>query len=484
MEKRKNRWGGVVMGPVVVVMALLALWKNETRFDYHRAASETSPIVSPTDVVAAGRGISFTGAMDPWLTMSGEYVEAFSGYLMVDRSAEIYAWDRESNDDRVTWNLEWMSSLENNSRNSGISQVLSSRRFLPVEYWVGDLRVDPEHVQFVDPEEAIDPASLDVVRRNLTLEGGYLYLRKHEADNLGDERVHYSGVPVPETATYFGLLGDDGGLADKSQQRSGFIAGIINDTGVLHHIVAGDRDTALATMKAHLIRLKWIVRGGGTFAVVMGFYIFFATIFGVLLHIPIIGRLAAMGSFLVALVIGLPLALVVVVLSYLVAHPLLLAVVAGVAMVVCVVARQRGQSSQRTLKRSLDAQFGHALSAREMEDLEFVELAQLARSEDGISADEAKFLRRWARQHKWDGPRFDAMLARAMEERSAGTSTNEHHLLNLIHIALADGRVTAGEFKAIQRAARRLGYTGAAVREMIGRVRSSGGVGAAAMVPA
>ena len=41
-ESKKNKFGGIVVGPIVVMMSIAVLWKNEGRFDYH-SAQEPSP---------------------------------------------------------------------------------------------------------------------------------------------------------------------------------------------------------------------------------------------------------------------------------------------------------------------------------------------------------------------------------------------------------------------------------------------------------
>ena len=118
-EKKDSKWLGLMIGPLISCCAVVALWKNETRFDYHRAAAATDSVQSPRDATN-GQLISLTGPMDQSLTIQGTYVDSFTGYLQVRRVAEIYAWDREEDsDDGVTWTLRWMSSVEGNSRNSG-----------------------------------------------------------------------------------------------------------------------------------------------------------------------------------------------------------------------------------------------------------------------------------------------------------------------------------------------------------------------------
>lgn len=471
-NRKKNRWAGIVFGPVLVFAALSAIWKNETRFDYHRAAAKTKEIVALGEALS-GDLMSFTGDMNRELTMSGEYVDSFTGYLSVKRHAEIYAWDKDESDDSVTWKKKWMSSLESNSRNNSLTQELESRSFLPPDYEVGELKVTSDKIEFVDSNETIAAGSLTLKRSNLEIEGSeHLYLRKNRNDELGDERVSYSGVPVPETATYFGKFESQLGVPDTTHQRTGMINQMIQDSGILHHIVAGDREAALTTMKAHIGRLKWIVRGIGTACVVFGFSILFGTVIGVLFHIPFVGRIAEAGTFLLALAFGLPLAFITMIAAYLIANPIVLAIIVLAVVTVFFKLRQRGRSSQAAMKNQLDKEYGRVLKDSELQELEFIQLAQLASSESGISEDEEKFLRQWARKHRWPDPKFEQLLAKAQAQSESAngdtiSQTGEEHLLTLVRLALADGSMSQYEMKSIRRAAKKSGFDDSKIRDLM-----------------
>ncbi len=161
-KRRRSRLVGIIIGPVITCLALMAIWKNETRFDFSRAAARTQPIRTPEDAAEEQR-ISHTGPMDGGLTIDGQYVQSFTGYLMVRRSAEVYAWDEhEDSDGDVTWSLKWMSSVESNSRNLGMRKQLTSKTLLPREYQVGALSVASEKIEFVESTRTIGPTSLVV----------------------------------------------------------------------------------------------------------------------------------------------------------------------------------------------------------------------------------------------------------------------------------------------------------------------------------
>ncbi|EIC23514.1 TMEM43 family protein [Thiorhodovibrio frisius] len=458
---KKNRWAGLLLGPAIVFIGLGAIWKNETRFDYHQAAQQTQSVQSPRDLVSEQR-FSYTGNMDQGLVMDGDYVETFTGYLMVRRSAEIYAWDKDTDsDDHVTWTRRWMSSVESNSRNQGIRQQLSSRTFTLAQYDLGDLAINGARIEFVDKTVEISPQDLQVTHSALQDQGGYLYLSKGQSDNLGDERVRYTGIPVPATATYFGKAAAGRGVADTSQARTGMINDLIQDSGILHHLVAGERETALATMAAHISRLKWIVRGLASVAVILGFNIFFSTILGVLYSVPVIGNIARSGAFVLSLVLGIPLILITMLGGFFLANPLVPAVLAALLIVGIIALRQRKKQTRKAVYQDLQTQYGPQLETLDMTELEFIELAKLVFADGQFDPKEEKFLRDWSRKQGWNDAHFATMLAKAKDMGSAGPPSriaSEEHLKTLIRLALADGNLSREELKSIEHAGKRLGY--------------------------
>lgn len=471
IRSRNDRVSSILFGPILVIVAIMSLWSNEFRFDFHQAARKTRELTSLSDATE-NLLFSYTGAMDRSLVIPGDYVEAFTGYLVVYRNAEIYAWRRSTDSDGYEeWTMRWMSRVESNSRNRGVRQQLSSKTIIPKKHNVGDLEIETNYIEFVDSTQNISPAGLTLTNRNLSRSGGYLYLRKNRNRNLGDERVSYSGIPIPSTATYFGKYVAGMGVADTSQKRTGFISNLIQDSGILHHIVAGERRTALATMRSYLGRLKWAVRLFGTLAIIIGLRVFFARIFNFLLHIPIIGSLVHSGLWALALIIGLPLALGTILISYVIAHPIIAFVLVCLAISLYFILAQRAELKQTIFKNGLDNRFGARLDKYDLKELEFIELAKLAFSDSVLSSQEEEFLRDWANKHNWSTEKFDKMLKEAQEYQSQNNSgSSDEHLENLIHIALADGTVTPFELDSIRGVARRSGYDEESIQRIIQEV--------------
>lgn len=478
-RKRKSKLGGLVIGPGMIFVSVLVLWKNEGRFDYYKAAKATQTIASP-DAAPSGTLISYTGSMSSLLTIPGGYVDAFRGYLVVQRSAEIYAWDRDEDDDgNVKWSMRWMSSVQSNSRNSSVSQRLSSRRFLPDEYRVGDMKVSVEKIEFVDSWNKIPPSSLTLSDKGrstgLRPDGNYFHLHKNHGSNLGDERVAFTAIPVPETATYFGKLSSGRGVAHQAVRRDSWIDDLIQDTGILHHLVIGQRDIALATINRHLSRLRWIVRGVGTAVSCLGFTILFSVVTSFLFSIPVLGQFAHKGTMVLGGIAGIVLSGMVIVAGLLFHHPSILILLLGAAAAVAYLLRKRGGRAQSAMKRSVEAELGRKLDSNTIEELEFSELVSLGMADSTTDVSQKKYIQRWGKNHGWDQSQTQARIDKVKKQVSEEVNPPpvDVHLSRLIKLALADGSLTSSELRTITRAAIDAGKTPAQIRDLLTSVRRS-----------
>ncbi len=228
-------------------------------------------------------------------------------------------------------------------------------------------------------------------------------------------------------------------------------------------------------MKRYIAKVKWTLRGLGTLGLVGGLLLFFSTIFGFLIAIPIIGPTAETDSFLLALVIGLPIALLTIVSSYLIAHPIVLVLLGGCVIAGIFYLRNRGRNTQHQIRPSLDQQFGRSLNPDGMKDLEFIELAQLALQDNQVIDQEDALLRQWADKHRWSNEKTEQMIQRAQSEATHSTAehSSDQHLSPLIKIALADGKLTRYEIKTIRSVAQRIGHDTATISQLIDQVRRS-----------
>jgi len=475
-SREEKKSGGLLFGPILICIAIAAMWKNEGRFDYHLAAKATDPIA---ELAAAEEGqlISYTEAMDLELLITGGYVESFKGYLIVKRYAEIYCWDRSEDDEgHVTWKKRWMSSVQSNSRNRGLSQRLSSKEFRPPAYQIGKLAIEASAVEFVDDYMDIPSSALrlssDGKSERLSMRGNYFHRGTGHA--IGDERVSFSGVPVPATGTYFGKYEGARGVPHQAVARGGLIDDLIRDSGVLHHIVAGERDTALVTMKEHLTRLKWIIRICGFAGVSSGFFILFGFAVGLLYHIPVLGYLVEKGVFIVSVLLGFIVSSITIGMSYMVHHPMVLVLSLFAFIAAFLLLRNKAFASQQRIKERVDRDVGHSVDAAELAELQFVQLLRLANKDGNIDIEERKYLKKWAQRHRWSKEKVAELVGRAngSEKVSPSSDSSGEQLRSLIRLALADGELHRYEFNAINDAARQFGYSSSELAKTIREVRA------------
>ncbi len=454
-EKKNSKLGGIILGPLFICVSIVGLWKNENRFNYHKAAKATEPVAAASSL-SDGQIFSFTGGMDQSLTFPGEYVRFFTGYLDVERRAEIYAWKKSTDsDNNVKWSKMWMTSLESNSRNNGISQRFQSGFFGPEQYSVDDLTIQADRIEFVDSREYLAPSSLELVPSDLTQglakQDRYLYLSKSGGDRLGDERIAYRGIPVPVTATYFGKSENGVAVAHQAAQKSGIMSEIIQDTGVVHHLVAGQREEALHTMKSHFQKVKNIVRGIGLGVNILGWATLFSVFSGFFYHVPIIGPMVSRMAMLMAVAFGVVFGGGTIVLGFLTHHiwvvlPLIAIPVAGILYL-----RANARKSQTTVHHQVSQSIGHQPSSAELKELEFYELVQLSMDDGQISPAELELLREYASDQGWPDAHASKLFDQAMSA-STGLLTKRDHMKNLVRFALADGIIDQRERKVLNKA--------------------------------
>ncbi|MCO6047282.1 hypothetical protein NG895_25560 [Aeoliella sp. ICT_H6.2] len=480
-NKKNNPFAALLFGPALVVVGVLALWENEGRFNFYQAAKDAQ--VAPAGDAPVGRPFAMTDELDTQIPIVGHYVEKFVGFHRVNRSAMIYSWDEDKDSDgHTTWDLDWHSSVESNSRNSGIRQTLRSDTLYPPKYQLGSLEIAAADIHLVDAKQAIPARRLQLVeagrQQQLRLAGEYFFKGRGSPGNpqLGDERLQYTGIPNAPTASYFGML--EGHVARGKQYdiSKSFLSDFIQNDGVLHHLVNGDRETALATLKGYFSKVKWFTRLGGTAAVVIGVMIFIGFFASLLYRIPVLGQVVGWGVFLISLAVGLTLSLLVMVTSALVHHPIVLALPVALVVAGIVYLLRSKKSAKKNVENALsqyqqthaDDGFdidGPGMSAGLAEQT-FSNLAKLA-LEGGLSKHENKFLVKWAEKNGIDADRMKQLFAQAKEDPTPTQAADRNDFVLLVCLAMADGTLSMREQSALKAMAGRLGLSKGDVREIV-----------------
>lgn len=476
MSIKKTKGNPIIIGGVMLGGAIAALWQNEFRFDYHKAASETE-FVEHISNLEDNAIFSHTGDMDQSLKLKGDYAQEFIGYLTVRRRAEIYAWDRDEDDDDVTWSKEWMSNLEGNRRNRGLRKELESRTFRPEVYQVGELEIEPREIQFVDANETISPGSLELTAKGtskkLTIRGSYLYHSKGQGSGgtkLGDERLSFSAIAVPEVATYFGKWNGRNAVKHQAEIKDGLIPSIINDIGILHHIVAGERVSALVTIENHIKRIKNIVRIGGLIAATIGGRLVFVGLTKFLLFIPILGGAISTASGWIGMALGFLIGVFTIALAFFSSNPMIMIVPILFIGIGVYFLKNNANKKRETVKEHLNKKLGYSPSDQELKELEYVKLWQLLARDGNISQSEQKRLDVWIKRNGFPLHKVDALTQHAREELTQQTNQVES-LKDLIKLTLANGDIDKKELKTLKQAASFIGLDEQELSRLINQVQ-------------
>jgi hypothetical protein len=490
-RKKNSPLLGILMAFGLVVGGTQALWQNEARFDYHRAASEAHVIEAPEEA-SPGETVSLTNALRTTIPIEGRYVERFVGYHVIRRSAEIYSWDESEDEDGDTnWSRGWYPSLQSNARNQGLRKRLGAGTLYPPVYVLGTLEISPQDIHFVDGYDRLSPGGLTLSESGralgLDVEGRFFYVRASTGGTtLGDERLSFRGIPNQPVATYFGAVSNGIGRGRQHEVPAGFIASVIGNDGILHHIVNGGRETALLKVRLDLIRIRWIVRVGGTAAIVLGLSAFFGVFASLLYRIPVLGRMVRTGVGMLSVSIGVPFAVLVILASIAVHSPLTAVMPALLLGGAAVYFRRRARETQAAAESMLTARVdarrrtglagsaspGEAAPTRDQELLEdtFSHLTRLAYAESGIDRREARFLSRWGRRNGIPGGRMRILLAGARGGSDIPDASSRDDLELLVLMALADGFMSSRELRALRRIGQKLGVPSDELRDMVMRV--------------
>ncbi len=472
----KKKGNPIIVGLVMLGGSIAALWQNEHRFDYYKAASDTA-VVEQVSRLKSDDIFSYTGDMDQRLVLDGEFVQEFTGYLKIQRRAEIYAWERDEDDDGVSWSKKWMSSLEGNSRNSGLRKELSSSTFKPNVYQVGKIEVESGEIQFVDDEEFISPRRLQLtdegIKKSLAIRGNYYYHYKGRGPTgtkLGDERLSFSAIPVPSTATYFGKWGGQNAVKHQAEIKDGFISAIISDKGILHHLVAGERTTALETIKNHIKKLKKLVRIVGLIVASVGGSLFFSGLTKFILYIPVLGNAISTLSGWAGMLFGCLIGAFTIALAFFSSHPMIMIVLVLLVGIGLYFLKKNAHQKQRRLKEQLRAELGYSPSYQELKEFEYIALWQLFANDGDISPIEQKRLNRWVKRNRFSEHQIETLTLRAKEELSQHTDRLQS-LKALIKLSLADGDIDKKEHNTLRQAASFIGVQGQELSSLINKAQ-------------
>lgn len=224
-------------------------------------------------------------------------------------------------------------------------------------------------------------------------------------------------------------------------------------------------------MASAYLRLLWLVRLGGTCAIMVGIHLALSSLVNLLYGIPLLGELLSGGVILVSAVVGLIISLLTIVVSLLVHHPLAVAL-----PVVQVVA---GSAALRLRSKRVKGNAGPALSrlmASPANDSDPViekahgNLVAMAAADGKLDKREHKFLVRWGEHNGLSKQRVEQLCDRQVIGGEQLVASSREDLMVVACLALADGRISTKELALLRSMGAGLGMTRDDVQSMIREV--------------
>jgi hypothetical protein len=327
---------GLLLGPVIVIAAVMLLWWNEGRavqaiVGLNAAATETIELQNTTPLPANdGKLVHIVGpvaasaaAADPDLSLN------FPGQAAVARTAQMYQW-REKSESRTTdklgggqtttttytYSQGWSdspidsSSFKHPEGHANPAMPFRSQFFAASDAKLGGFTLDPDTMRQLD---LIQPVSADAPA-GWTKSGNQIFKGDPAAPKTGDMRVSYLGLPAGSTVSVM------------AAQSNGGFAPFVTANGYAVHLAAmGNEPAALmiANKRHAESTLTWVLRGAGTFAVVLGLALFLGPLSTFASLVPLLGGIVRGAAVFAAAVIGLPMSLAIIALAWIGHRPLI-----------------------------------------------------------------------------------------------------------------------------------------------------------------
>ncbi len=330
-----NSFLGILLGPVLVVGAIVLLSWNEGRAvqaivglnDASKAvveASTFSPANNGKLVHVVGKAQAAGPIEDSDLSLS------FPDQVAVTRTVEMYQW-KEKKDEKTTDNTggsqtttttytytrEWSedpidsSNFAHPDGHENPQMPFATHKYAASDANVSGYALDDSTLGKIETSNPLRPDAPD----GWTQSGGILYRGDDPATPaVGDVRVHYASLPSGTTISVL------------AAQSGGGFAPYTTDNGYEIHLARAGNATAdlmITDQRKAELTFTWILRGVGAFLMFIGFTMFFGPIAILASIIPFLGALVRGATTFFAMVITVPLTLITIAISWLAFRPLL-----------------------------------------------------------------------------------------------------------------------------------------------------------------
>ncbi len=361
MKKIGDSFKGILGGFIFIVIGIIVLWWNEgNNVKNIKTTKEMEEVYVevPSDSVNAqneGKLIATHGKLLNEQELTDDTFSVTVKTPKLNRVVEVYQWEEESHTDEddnttYTYNKVWSETLidSSNFNKSGhenpTSVAYSSAGYLSTDVKVGAFSLNDSQISSLSTNKEYNQLTPDVAEPlGMTVNGNY-YTTSQDVNNpqIGDLRVSFkyndstdiSVLAVQTGSTFTKFVSKVG----KSESR--LVDGIHSGQEMIENIKSENKLT------------KWLLRFAGIMAVVLGIATILKPISTISGFVPILGNVVQGMVGFVSFLLGLGISLIVIAIAWFRFRPvlsiILIAVVAGIIVVLKVFAKKKQSASNAT----------------------------------------------------------------------------------------------------------------------------------------
>jgi hypothetical protein len=331
-----NSLVGLVVGPLLVIGAIVLLWWNEGRAVHaitglkDAASQVVEAEASGPSPVNDGKLVHVVGTATAQAPIQDADVGiGFADQVGVARTAEMYQW-KETKTERTQDNVggsstttttydytrEWSEDALDSAAfkypdgHQNPAMPFRSKRFAASDAKLGGWTLGADVLDRIDYTQALTPDAPS----GWTLSDENYYRGDPGAPKVGDMRVRYVGLPSGATISVLA-----------KQSGNGFAAFTTKNGYQVELAAVGDHSAAalIENQRKAEALLTWVLRGVGMLLMFVGIAVFLAPLSTIASVIPLFGRIVGGAAALVALVIAIPLSILVIAFAWLTYRPLI-----------------------------------------------------------------------------------------------------------------------------------------------------------------
>ncbi|MBV9046129.1 MAG: TMEM43 family protein, partial [Alphaproteobacteria bacterium] len=332
-----NSFIGILLGPVIVIGAIILLSWNEGRavqairgldeaggVTIEAPAAEVNPGNEGKLVHVTGQATAAGPIEDSDLGVS------FADQVAVARKVEMYQWKEKKEEKEqenvggsktttttYTYSKEWSEGAIDSSQfqhpegHENPQMPFTSTRMTASDAALGGFKLDSGTADKIDTSKPLKPEAPEGWVQN----GNDLYKGENPSTPaIGDVRVQYAGLPSGSAVSVLAR-----------QTGEGFSAYTTTNGYTIHLATTGTVPAADMIKKQQEAEalITWILRGVGTFLIFIGFSMFFGPLAIIASILPFLATLVRGATGFFAFVLSIPVALITIAISWLAFRPLI-----------------------------------------------------------------------------------------------------------------------------------------------------------------